>query len=171
MLGANRVDKKGNMMKKTSGIMLFLALFLVQGQALGNIYLWQTDTEMGGSCCLHISGTDICNPQMRCTHYMRQDLSGILDYVVRLLATEKSRLEPYYTLLTHIKKYIREILSNPYNTLEYHSLEHRPVRFYHDIIDAALKQKDNKQIAKPKPKQDEFVAQYLMKLGLLKKRK
>ena len=153
--------------------LFFLVGFLASSrESFGWIYLWQANNEGDYSCCLHIGGADICNPHVRCTRYARHDLAGILDYVVRLLSTDRALVEPHGTILLQVKKYIREALHNPYYSVEYRLSESRSVRFYHEIIESLVKQqKENKGVAKSKSKQDQFVQQYLMKLGFGKMKK
>lgn len=157
-------------MKKNIFVLVLLSFLLPSGQSFGWMYLWQANNDGDLSCCLHIGGVDICNPHVRCTQYIKHDLTGILDYVMRLSSTDKALASPHSTILTQAKRYIRAALGNPYYSIEYRLSEHRAVRFYHEIIDEMAKQKDGKGPSKAKAKQDQFVKQYLMKLGFAKKR-
>lgn len=137
-------------------------------------YLWEMQTEEGRSCCLHFGYIDICNPYVACSGFAKKDLSGILDYVLRVLNSEQAQQDPYNTVLLQVKKYIRSILHNPYGTLEYHH-ENRSVKFYHDLLASAAmnktkeSKKEVKQTAKSKNQKDDVVIQYLIKLGLFVK--
>ena len=135
-------------------------------------YLWEMRNEEGRSCCLHFCTIDIANPYVPCTGFAKKDLSGILDYLYRLLQTDHAKTESHYTMLTQVKQYIRSILHNPYGTIGYRR-EYRSVQFYHDILDAAiLKNKDvKKETLQPKAKEtkEDLIAQHLIKLGLMVK--
>lgn len=158
---------------KNSKILMIIGLMLAQGRVIAPIYLWEMQDEAGRSCCLHIQNIDICNPYKPCTGFAKVDLSGILDYISRLLSTDQAKIEPHGTILVQIKRYIRSVLNNPGGTIGYKK-EYRSVKFYHDIIDSATtKGKDAKKTdatatAKAKSDKDEFVQKHLMKLGLLK---
>lgn len=156
-------------MKKSIKFVTFIFLLSFH-QNYGWVYFWETSNDEGGYfCCLHVHGTDICNPEKRCTQAMQADLSGILDYVVRLLKTEKASIRPHNSILLQLKRFIRELMNNPYYTIQYRLLEHHSVKFYHEILNDAFKAKDVKTADKSKSKKEELVMKYLMKLGFVKK--
>ncbi len=155
-------------------IIIVMSLFVFQGQMVSWVYLWEMREDASRSCCLHYGGIDIPNPYQPCTGFVKKDLSGIFDYVSRLATTEHAKLEPFQTILSELKQYIRSVLLSPHSTIGYQVPEYTSVKFYHDIIEATfLKTKDSKNsttAAKAKTPQNDFVAAYLCKLGLLQRR-
>lgn len=159
-------------MKKVSMSIILGWLLLSQGQMFSWIYLWEMNEDSNRSCCLHYCGVDICNPYKPCTHFAKIDLTGIFDYVTRLMGTDHAKIEPHQTLLAQVKAYIRSVLYNPHKSLYYKVPECTAVKFYHDIIEADfLKSKDKKE-STPKAKciKDDPVAIQLLRMGLLQKR-
>ena len=151
---------------------IFLVIFVVfTGSFMhSNIYLWEQMTDSGPSCCLRFGGADICNPDTPCQHYMEADLAGIWQYASRLLSTERGAVEPYHTDLVQVTRYIRRSLNSPYVVVPYRLDQHRSVRFYHELIDAAVKSKDKGsprgQTQKKQSQKYDYVTEYLIKLGL-----
>lgn len=149
---------------------MILSLFFMQGTLKTEIYLWESYTDDEKSCCLHIRGVDVCNPHIACTRFVTKDLSGILDYVVRLLATDKAQVQPHNTILLYVKRYVRMALQSQSYFMEYHFDRHGSVKFYHQILESVTKSKDGKLPAlqsKSKSKKDEYLQSYLVKLGLM----
>lgn len=142
--------------------MLLLSLY---SSIYSNIYLWQMEDERGSSCCLHMQDVDICNPYKPCSKVLAIDMNGILDYVLRILGSDKNVTNNQAAELLKIKKYIRSVLSNPYMTLAYRLDMNRVVSFYHDNL---TKVASTKPGDKPKPKVD---YSYFAKLGLIKDNK
>ncbi len=138
--------------------------------------MWEVTNQSGQSCCLHYCGTDICNPDQPCSGFLKKDLQGILDYIVRLSTIDSAKIEPHRTFIAQLKQYIQSLLLSPFNSIAYQNPEPRSVQFYHEILEAcATKTKDGKQnassasTAKAKGGQNDYVTQYLVRMGLLKK--
>lgn len=142
------------------------------------IYLWEYRRNGERSCCLSLSGNDICNPQTPCTRNVYSDVMGINDYITRLLGLEKAGSMSYATILTQAQYYIRHVLGSSITQLMYRFDEQHTVKFFHEMVDTP---KPNEKAAKSTTsaattpaagtatvgaKKDDPVFQYLVKLGL-----
>ena len=151
----------GGIMKVIKSFLFVVVLSLGQ-VAHSSVYLWQMHDEQGDSCCFHMDSINICDPYKPCTKFLGNDLNSILDYVSRILSTEKGTVEPHSIILKQIKRYVRSILSNPYQVISYRFDIKDTVPFYHDVIAQAAKapkQPEKTKPAGPNP--------YLVKLGLI----
>lgn len=135
-----------------------------------SIYLWQYSENNEQSCCLCMSGFDICNPHVACTRNVNVDLKGIYDYITRVLQTEKTATLSIARQLQQAQYYIRHVMKSSVTQLFYKFDEQRPVAFIHDTVEQL---KQNEKNVKPavvgatqdKKKSEELVWQYLVKLG------
>ncbi len=155
---------------------VFLSLASDGLQAHG-VYLWEYREEFDQSCCLYVSGLgDICNPNTPCTRNFHVDLSGIFDYVTRLLATEKGSSFSYSKLLQQTQLFIRHMYASSFSGLSYRFDQQRPVQFLHNLPDTTKNDKSAKSAtssttttaAAEKAKGEDVVLQYLIKLGIAK---
>jgi len=153
-------------------VVSFGAMMLADG-----IYLWEYRSRSGEpSCCLALSGTDICNPQTSCTRNVYTDLIGINDYITRLLGLEKSGSLSYATILTQAQYYIKHVLSSSITRLSYRYDQYRNVKFFHEMIAEAPKAEKaakgssasaaSTTAATAAAKKEDFVYAHLVKLGL-----
>jgi|GEM_PF-1286314 len=160
-------------------LIFFLVLFgsFQQAQA-SSIYLWEY-VDMGErSCCLAFSGSDICNPHVPCTRHVESDLSGIYDYITRLLSMEKTQTFSYVKLLTQVKYYIHHALHTSFTQLSYRYDVYRAVTFYHEVTEKGASKAVDKSVkggaastTPDKAKVEEVVWKYMAKLGLCRPHK
>lgn len=147
--------------------LILLMLLVGMSQHLqSGCYLWQMDDESESSCCIHMDDVDICNPGKSCTRFLRADLNGIDEYLVRLLITEKGSIDEHAIVLKRVQRYVRSLLANPYRYIAYRFDVHRVVQFYHDLI--VVPAKGAKPAEKPKSKEPEKLNPLLLKYGLIK---
>jgi hypothetical protein len=159
--------------------MIIFVFGVVAHHLQAGAYLWEYRSGADRSCCLYMSGADICNPNVACTRHLYTDLSGILDYVTRLLSTEKGSTFSYNKLLLQAQSYINHVLYSSATSLSYHfdPYEQRPVKFLHEIQESNKQDKSGKSstssstspTAAEKSKADaEKVMKYLVSLGLVR---
>lgn len=154
----NRVGGFMNVVKS-----LFIIIMSFGHIAYSSVYLWQMYEESGeSSCCFHMNSINICNPHKKCTKFLGNDLNGILDYIARILSSDKGAVEPHGIILKQVQRHIRLLLQNPYQVVSYRFDIKDTVPFYHDVIAQAAKspkQSEKTKPAGPNP--------YLVKLGLI----
>jgi len=159
-------------------ILLICSVFSMSGLLRSDgIYLWEYREDNDRSCCLHVKMTgsqyDICNPNTPCTKHFDTDMSGILDYITRLLATEKGSSLTYSTILKQAQYFIRHMRSSFYRDLSYHFKVQRPVEFFHNMQEPNKSAKSSttstpsaSTAAADKAKGEDKVLAYLIKLGV-----
>jgi hypothetical protein len=154
-------------------IMIFLSVFFLSNRLIGaGIYLWEYREDADRSCCLYLSGVDYCNPNTPCTRHFHTDLTGIMDYITRLLATEKGSTFSYSTQLKQAQFFIRHMYASSFRDLSYHFEQQRPVEFFHNMLDANKSIKSSTSTASTstaaadKAKSEDLVLKYLIKLGV-----
>jgi len=153
---------------------VFLVLFgTFQHVRASSIYLWEYVDQGERSCCLSFSGSDICNPHVACTRHVQSDLSGIYDYITRLLSLEKTQTFSYVKLLTQAKYYIHHALHTSFTQLSYRYDVYREVTFFHEITDKSSNKAVDKSAkggsastTNDKAKLEDVVWKYMVKLGL-----
>jgi len=164
-------------MKKN--LVVFLMLFFVNHHINSSgVYLWEYMNHGERSCCLSLSGADYCNPNVACTKHVYSDLSGIYDYLTRLLNLEKTHTFSYVKMLTQAQYYIRHAMYAPMHQLRYRNDVYRDVVFFHEITDKAFGKVGDK-VAKgavgataiDKSKLEDVVWRYMVKLGLTRPHK
>ena len=158
-------------------ILLISLLSLSVLVSANSIYMWEYSKSGSHSCCLHLSGNDICNPNVACTRNLWADLMGIQEYIARLQNMEKSGAMVYATLLHQADYYIRHVLYGGI-LLSYHTGEARDVKFLHEIAIEAIKSDGKKQSSSQQQGSDtkkqtaeDIVFQHLVKLGLARPHK
>ncbi|MCX5924665.1 MAG: hypothetical protein NTZ68_04550 [Candidatus Dependentiae bacterium] len=168
-------------MKLIKGMMILVLGLSSAHRLQSGAYLWEYRNGADRSCCLYMSGADICNPNVPCTRHLHTDLSGILDYVNRLLATERGNTFSYNGLLLQAQSYINHVLYSSRTSLHYRfdAYVQRPVKFLHEIQETSKSDKSGKSsttssttsspTASDKSKADaEKVMKYLASLGLVR---
>ena len=157
-------------------IIIFLSVCFLSNRLIGaGIYLWEYRENADRSCCLYLSGVDYCNPNTPCTRHFYTDLTGIMDYITRLLATEKGSSFSYSTQLKQAQFFIRHMYASSFRDLSYHFEQQRSVEFFHNMQDANKGDKSVKSststaststAAADKAKGEDLVLKYLIKLGV-----
>lgn len=154
--------------------LIFALMFSCVGPSVqASIYLWEYVDLGERSCCLSFSGSDICNPHVPCTRHVYSDLSGIYDYITRLLSLEKTQTFSYAKLLTQAKYYIHHALYSSFTQLSYRYDVHREVTFFHEVTEKTVNKNVDKtakgssgSTSNDKAKLEEVVWKYMVKLGL-----
>lgn len=160
-------------MKILFSTILFL-MFAVSVQA-NSIYLWNSVQNGEASCCLCLSGTDYCNPQVACTGRVQVDLYNILGYLTRVLSVDKNGTHSHAKMIMQAQYYIRHVISTSFVQLNYRCDVYREIQFMHELTPE--KAATSKNSAKgsnssattataDKAKADDVVWRYLVKLGL-----
>lgn len=155
-------------------IMIFLVVSFASDHLNGiGIYLWEYREDADRSCCLYLSGVDYCNPNTPCTRNFYTDLTGIMDYITRLLSTEKGSTFSYSTQLKQAQFFIRHMYASSFRDLSYHFEQQRSVQFFHnmqDKVDKSVKSTtpsaSTATVAADKAKNEDLVLKYLIKLGV-----
>lgn len=164
-------------------MVLFLGIIAFGSCTLQSMYFWEACNDGGRSCCLSYMGSDICNPYVPCTRHVRTDLTGISDYITRLLQAEKSSQFSYFQLLNQAQMFIRHTLISGQMSIYYHFDEHRSVQFFHELQQSEKSKSDNKSSDKSskvslgssgnalsdKQKSEEAVLAYLVAKGAARK--
>ncbi len=159
---------------KFINIALFVTMSFMSDRVQGaGIYLWEYHEDGERSCCLYMSGTDFCNPNVPCTKHFYADMSGILDYITRLLSTEKGGSLSYSTILKQAQYFIRHMQTSSFRDLSYHFNVQRPVQFFHNMPEPSKSAKSStasasstSTAAADKAKGEDKVLAYLIKLGV-----
>jgi len=159
----------------------FFLIFFGEHTILSNgVYLWEYhDFDKEKSCCLHLNGSDICNPQVSCTRSVYFDLKGIYDYISRLLNLEKINTFSHINLLNQAKFFIRHTMTSSIMNLSYRFDEQRAIKFLHEQIESSKQtEKTSKSsnassssvvgIASSFDKKEDIVWRHLVKLGIAK---
>lgn len=129
-------------MKKVYLVVSICSLF---GLIQANVYFWQADRDGERSCCLFLNGSDICNPYQPCTRNANYDLNGILEYISRILVTDKGSAFAYHKVLNQAQNFIRHALMSGMNMYYRYDEPARLVKFYHEISETT---KSNEKAAK-----------------------
>ena len=138
--------------------------FSGQVQASGP-YLWQFNDGTDHACCLYFSGEDVCNPNSYCTRSLQADLSGISDYITRVLSTENGEAAFYSTFLHQVQFYIRHAMTS-FCGLSYRFSEQRIIQYFHNMTAQKQKDKTTKFAGAANNKNEDMVLKYLIKLGI-----
>lgn len=127
-------------------IAFFLSLcFYFNEISPNSVYLWESWQGGESSCCLAMAGVDICNPQVPCTRSIFIDLTGIDDYVTRILSTDRGSNFSFTKLLKQAKVFIKYAFATSCIGISYRFDEQRPVTFIHDAPDFTKSEKGAKQ--------------------------
>ncbi|HSW75855.1 MAG TPA: hypothetical protein VLG50_02330 [Candidatus Saccharimonadales bacterium] len=154
-------------------VMMILVLTVASEQLQSGAFLWEYRNGADRSCCLCIAGADICNPNVPCTRHLYTDLTGILDYINRLLSTEKGSTFSYNTLLQQAQIYINHVLYSRISlSYRFDRYQQHPVKFLHEI-EVSKSEKSGKTsttttATTDKAKDAEKMIKYLASLGLIR---
>ena len=156
---------------------IILALCFMQLSSIHStgVFLWEYQGNGSRSCCLHLSDTDICNPDVPCTRTISVDLGGIYEYIGRILVLEKSSTFPFYFFFKQAQNYIKKGITTPLGYRFDYFVS--GLKFYHELAaEVAFPKTDKSKVGTTgaaatsldKAKQDELTLKYLMKIGLVK---
>jgi hypothetical protein len=153
---------------------LIISLIFIHFQLYGSgCYLWESNRDHERSCCLFLSGVDICNPYVPCTRNSGFDVRGIYDYIGRILQVDQGATFSYCKILNQAQEFIKNALESGIRLYYHFDTPQRRVKFYHEIAESArATEKSNKTsnvtttAAAEKQKNEEAVLAYMMSLGL-----
>ena len=151
---------------------LIVVACLVFNVMQANIYFWESYRDGERSCCLFLNGADICNPHVPCTRNAAYDLTGIFDYISRILQVDKGSSYPYHKVLDQAQHFIRHALTSGMRMYYRYDESARAVKFFHEIAETTKAHEKSSKgsaastAAVEKQKGEDAVLAYLIKIGL-----
>lgn len=150
---------------------MFVGILFFYNFTMSQIYFWESYRDGGRSCCLFMSGVDICNPYVACTRHVATDLMGIENYISRILLVDKGQCFSYHKTLIHAQNFIKQSFISPINLYYRYDEPQRHMKFFHEIQESTrANEKTGKASASSssseKQKAEDAVTAYLIKIGI-----